>query len=55
MTLSIQVNLQGFTLSEVRRRIRSHPRSLERRLKNRPEPAAVLVPMGAEVAEIVNC
>ena len=44
MTLSIQVDLQGFTLSEVdQRRMRSHLRSLERRLKNRSEPAAVLV------------
>jgi ribosome-associated translation inhibitor RaiA len=44
MTLSIQVELQGFTLAEVdQRRMRAHLRSLERRLKNRPEPAAVLV------------
>jgi ribosome-associated translation inhibitor RaiA len=44
MTLSIQVDLQGFTLPEVdQRRMRSHLRNLERRLKHRPEPAAVLV------------
>jgi ribosome-associated translation inhibitor RaiA len=44
MSLSIQVDLQGLTLPGVdQRRMRSHLRSLERRLKNRPEPAAVLV------------
>jgi hypothetical protein len=44
MTLSIQVDLQGLSLPNVdQRRMRAHLRSLERRLKNRPEPAAVLV------------
>jgi hypothetical protein len=44
MPLSVQLDLQGLTLPDVdQRRMRSHLRSLERRLKNRPEPAAVLV------------
>jgi ribosome-associated translation inhibitor RaiA len=44
MTSSIQLEVQGLTLSDVdQRRLRAHLRSLERRLKNRPAPAAVLV------------
>ena len=44
MTLSIQVEVQGLKLAEMdERRIRAHFQRLERRLADRPEPAAVLV------------
>jgi hypothetical protein len=44
MTLSIQLELEGLSLSRVdERRLRAHFQSLERRLEDRPEPAAVLV------------
>ena len=44
MTLSIQVEVQGPKLTAIdERRIRAHFESLERRLTDRPEPAAVLV------------
>ncbi len=44
MTLSIQLNLQGLELAELdQRRVRAHLQSLERRLADRPQPAAVLV------------
>ncbi len=44
MTLSIQLDLHGLELAEVdQRRIRAHLVTLERRLQDRPEPAAMLV------------
>ncbi|MDQ6675198.1 MAG: hypothetical protein M3069_31430 [Chloroflexota bacterium] len=44
MTLSIQLEVQGLTLPDVdRRRSRAQLRSLERRLKERPELTSVFV------------
>ncbi len=44
MTLSIQLEVEGLSLSGIdERRLRAHFQTLERRLADRPEPAAVLV------------
>ena len=43
MTLSTRLDLEGLSLAEVdQRRIRAHLLSLERRLRDRPEPSASL-------------